>query len=314
MGSKRFVNPHLGDERRTVWDAIRWKWGAYADRPPLEDPPENFSYPAKPLPYQGKEPSAVWLGHSTYLIDSKGSTFLTDPIWSVCCAPIPIRSLYRLSNPPILLEDLPRIDAVLISHNHYDHLDKKTVRKISRLQPHILWIIPKGLSGWFHRQGISSFIELGWWEKTGYQQHEITAVPAQHFSGRTLWDKDKTLWNGYVIKFGDKTFYFVGDTGYNQHQFKEIGQKFSKIDLSLIPIGSYAPRAFMAPVHCNPSDAVQIHQDVNSSLSLGMHWKTFRLSEEPMQRPPYDLYLAMKEKNLPLHTFLPGELGVYLNW
>ena len=151
------------------------------------------------------------------------------------------------------------------------------------------------------------------WEGEG---HRITAVPSQHFSGRTLFDKNKTLWNGYVVEeiATGKTFYFVGDTGYNPFHFKQIGKRFPKIDLSLIPIGTYVPKKFMSPVHCSPYEAVEIHLDVKSRFSLGMHWNTFRLSDEPLERPPYDLYLAMKEKKLPFDTFLPIEIGAPINW
>ena len=141
-------------------------------------------------------------------------------------------------------------------------------------------------------------------------------MPAQHFSGRTFWDQNKTHWNGYVIEslISKKKFYFVGDTGYNEVDFKQIGKAFSPIDLSLIPIGTYIPRRFMAPIHCSPEDAVSIHQDVASRLSLGMHWKTFHLSDEPLERPPFDLFCAMKQKNLPFDTFLPIDVGTYVNW
>jgi N-acyl-phosphatidylethanolamine-hydrolysing phospholipase D len=129
-----------------------------------------------------------------------------------------------------------------------------------------------------------------------------------------LWDKNKTHWNGYVVEVGLKKFYFVGDTGYNPFDFKEIGSRWNGIDLSLIPIGVYIPKRFMSPIHVNPLEAVQIHQDVKSSLSIGMHWKTFCLSEESFERPPYDLYLAMKEKGLPFSSFLPLDVGCYFNW
>ena len=139
-------------------------------------------------------------------------------------------------------------------------------------------------------------------------------MPTQHFSGRNLFDRNRSLWNGYVVVQGDKKFYFVGDTGYNPYDFKEIGRRFAPIDLSLIPIGTYVPIEFMSPVHSSPYDGVEIHCDVGSRLSLGMHWNTFCLSEEPFNRPPYDLYLAMKKKNLSCDTFLPVNIGVRVNW
>ncbi len=243
-----------------------------------------------------------------------GVSILTDPVWDGYCSPIPISALKRYQAPPIALSDLSPIDFVLISHNHYDHLDAKTVQHLHFFHPKIKWIVPEGLSPWFHRRGIQNVTEVGWWQRYGIHQSFITAVPAQHFSGRTLWDRNKTHWNGYVFEIEGKRFYFSGDTGYNPTDFKAIGEKWSHIDLSLLPIGTYVPRIFMQPVHCSPWEAVEIHCDVKSRFSLGMHWKTFRLSDEPMDRPPYDLYLAMKEKQLPHETFLPIDPGIYLNW
>jgi len=305
----RYSNPHLSNDRRSVWDVILWKTGHYDDSVVSQIPP-NFVYPSKAKPYDRNLPSAVWIGHSTFLVNCKGFTVLTDPAWDDYCFPIPFRSLKRLNMTPFPLEDLPKIDAVLLSHNHRDHLNAKTIQKLFELQPQILWIVPKGLARWFRSHGIAPVVELGWWQSYG----PITAVPAQHFSGRTLWDKNKTLWNGYVLEVGQKKLYFVGDTGYNPIDFKEIGKAFAPIDLSLIPIGTYVPREFMAPVHCSPFDAVQIHQDVGSKFSLGMHWNTFCLSDEPINRPPYDLFLAMQAKNLPFDTFLPVDIGVHVNW
>jgi N-acyl-phosphatidylethanolamine-hydrolysing phospholipase D len=244
----------------------------------------------------------------------EGATLLTDPVWDSYCSPFPIPKLKRKIPPPIPLADLPPIDFVLISHNHYDHLDAKTVRHLKAFHPQTEWIVPAGLSPWFRRRGIERVSELRWWDRIDFPHLSISATPAQHFSGRTLWDKNKTHWNGYVVESKRKKLYFTGDTGYNRYDFKAIGERWGGFDLSLIPIGTYVPRKFMEPVHIGPFEAVQIHEDVRSRLSLGMHWKTFRLSEEPLDAPPYDLYLAMKEKNLPFSSFLPIDPGTYVNW
>lgn len=314
MGRHRFVNPHVGNLRRTIWDVILWKTGYYNDIDPRVSPPQGFLYPAQPQSLRPGEPTAVWIGHSTYLIEINDLAILTDPVWDSYCSPIPIRALKRYSQPPISLEDLPPIDIILISHNHYDHLDSKTVKILSRFHPQIQWIVPQGLASWFHRRGVEKVKEVGWWEEVRLNDCQIIAVPAQHFSGRTLWDQNRTHWNGYVFESDSKRLYFTGDTGYNEKDFVAIGKRFQKIDLSLIPIGTYVPKRFMQPVHISPSEAVQIHQDVFSQLSLGMHWNTFRLSDEPEDRPPYDLYLAMREKNLPFDSFLPIDIGTYVNF
>lgn len=314
MGRKRFVNPHIQNMRRTIWDAILWKTGYYDDLRPCLSPPFDFSYPATSKHFTKELPSAVWVGHSTYLIEVDGLSILTDPVWDSYCSPFPIRTLRRYSEPPIPLSDLPPIDIVLLSHNHYDHLDAKTVQSLHRFHPQIEWVVPERLAPWFRKKGIQNVTELERWKSHTIQNCKITAVPAQHFSGRTLWDKNKTHWNGYVLETPSKRIYFVGDTGYNSKEFKEIGERFSKMDLSLIPIGSYIPREFMKPVHIDPYEAVQIHQEVHSLFSLGMHWNTFCLSDEPYDRPPYDLYLAMAEKKLPFESFLPIDVGTYVNF
>ncbi|MBU6382953.1 MAG: MBL fold metallo-hydrolase [Verrucomicrobia bacterium] len=310
----RFKNAHIEHLRRNILDVVLWKTGCYDDPHPKLPPPASFCYPASPKLLNQEEPKAVWIGHSTYLIEVGGLAILTDPVWDSYCSPIPLRSLKRITEPAIALSDLPPIDFVLISHNHYDHLDAKTVAILHRFHPQIQWIVPEGLSPWFTKRGIANVVELSWWKEFGTPQCTLTAVPAQHFSGRTLWDQNRTHWNGYVIQAAHKQLYFTGDTGYNEKDFKEIGQRFRSFDLSLIPIGTYVPKKFMQPVHVSPREAVQIHQDVHSNLSLGMHWNTFRLSDEPDDRPPYDLYLAMREKKLPFETFLPVEIGTYVNF
>lgn len=313
MEQDRFDNPHIENSRRTFWDVILWKTGFYDDSHPKLSPPTDFVYPASPKKFVKGQPSAVWIGHSTYLLELDGLGILTDPVWDSYCSPFPIRGLKRYTEPPISLADLPPIDIVLLSHNHYDHLDAKTVKILHGLYPKIQWIVPERLSPWFRKRGIQA-IELQRWETLLFKNAKITGVPTQHFSGRTLWDKNKTHWNGYVLETESKKLYFTGDTGYNSKDFKAIGERLGPMDLSLIPIGTYVPKIFMQPVHINPYEAVQIHQDVHSRFSLGMHWNTFHLSDEPHNRPPYDLYLAMKEKGLPFDTFLPIDIGTYVNF
>lgn len=294
-------------------DLFLWVMGKYDDDAPKLAPPGDFVYPGTAKCFVRNCPSAVWIGHSTYLIEVGNLVILTDPVWDSHCSPVPLKPFRRYSEPPIALADLPPVDLVLLSHNHYDHLDAKTVKVLHQFHPGVEWIVPEGLGGWFKRKGIGPVKELSWWAR-----HEgkcaVTAVPAQHFSGRSLWDKNRTHWNGYVVEVGGKKLYFTGDTGYNGKDFKAIGARFGGMDLSLIPIGAYSPQKFMQPVHVNPFEAVQIHQEVKSKLSLGMHWNTFRLSEEPIDRPPYDLYLAMKEKQLSFDSFLPIDIGTYVNF
>jgi N-acyl-phosphatidylethanolamine-hydrolysing phospholipase D len=310
----RYTNPYCQTPRRSLWDLFLWKTGRYDDPLPRLSPPADFTYPGVPLPFERQLPAAYWIGHSTFLIELEGLAILTDPVWDAYCSPIPFKTLKRRHDPPISLSDLPRIDCVLISHNHYDHLDHKTVLHLNSFHPQIRWIVPLGLSRWFLSRGIRSVEELDWWKSASFGQAKITAVPAQHCSGRSLFDQNRTFWNGYVFETKTKRFYFTGDTGYNHLDFKRIGENWPHMDLSMIPIGTYVPQKFMQPVHCSPMEAVEIHSDVKSRFSLGMHWKTFCLSDEPMDRPPYDLYLSMGAKKLPYDTFLPIDPGVYVNW
>lgn len=311
----RYVNPHIKNIRRSVFDLILWRLGFYNEKLKRTPPPADFHYPVDLPSFDRTQPSVVWINHSTFLIQVGGFSFLTDPVFSSYCSPLPFSVLKRRHEPAITLDQLPPIDFVLISHNHYDHLDNESIMKLQCRFPNITWIVPRGLKKWFTRRKLKNVVELDWGESyQPVQNCSITAVPSQHFSNRRLFDKNRTLWAGFVVECTRKTFYFVGDTGYNPFDFKEIGKIWPKIDLSLIPIGTYVPQEFMKPVHISPYDAVEIHCDVKSRLSLGMHWKTFCLSEEPADLPPYDLYRAMKQRNLNLQTFLPIEPGIFVNW
>ncbi len=312
----RYINPHIGNIRRKTKDFLLWSIGFFRDHP-FELVPEGFTYPLPNREFDPNQPWAMWIGHSTYLISINGVHLLTDPIWSRRCSPVPLVGPKRKTPPPLKISQLPKIDYVLISHDHYDHLDRPTVERLHRRFPHILWIVPKGVKRWFEKQGIKRVVELDWWEEAHIDgAFKVSAVPTQHFSGRTAPHANRTLWLGYVFEDlkAKKVFYFVGDTGYNPYDFKSIGARFPKIDLSLIPIGAYSPRKFMASVHIEPRDAVNIHKDVGSIFSLGMHWKTFRLSEEPQEQPPFDLLNSLKEEKIDPATFLAPDPGIKINW
>lgn len=312
----RYVNPHIGNIRRKTKDFLLWSIGFFRDHP-FDLVPEGFSYPLPNALFDESKNWAMWIGHSTYLISMGGVHILTDPIWSKRCSPVWLIGPKRKTALPLKINQLPKIDYVLISHDHYDHLDRPTVLKLNKRYPHLLWIVPKGVKKWFEHLEIKNVVELDWWEEAHIDaSFKISAVPTQHFSGRTAPHSNKTLWLGYVVEDlkTSKVLYFVGDTGYNPYDFKDIGAKFPKIDLSLIPIGAYSPRKFMATVHIEPRDAVNIHKDVGSSFSLGMHWKTFRLSEEPQEQPPYDLLQALNLEKIDPSRFLAPDPGYKINW
>lgn len=310
----RFVNPHCANLKRTLWHALLWLCGFYRNAERLKKPPADFQYPHLPQDLDQSKPFAKWIGHSTFLVQVGGCSFLTDPVFGKYCSPVPLPNLKRRYEAAVQIDSLPSIDMVLLSHNHYDHLDAKSVRALHRRNPNTIWVVPRGVKRWFKKRKIGFVHELSWGDSIEVNGFKITAVPAQHFSGRGLFDKNRTLWCGYVVEHQEKTFYFVGDTGYNPYQFKQIGEIWPKIDLSLIPIGTYVPKEFMQPVHISPKEAVEIHCDVRSRLSVGMHWNTFLLSEEHPEMPPYDLFIALQQKNLPASSFLPLNLGQGINW
>ena len=216
----------------------------------------------------------------------------------------------RLAGPAVDLKTLAHVDGVFITHNHYDHLDRETIERLPADMP---FIVPAGLSRWFSALGRTNVQELDWWNSTHFAGHEVTCVPAQHFSSRTLWDRDRTLWAGWILKAGSKTIYIAGDTGYCP-VFKEIGARFGPMDLSIIPIGAYEPRWFMEPMHVNPEEAVQIHLDVRSRLSVASHWGTFCLTDEPLEEPPIRLRKALNAAKLGDEQFRTLSIGETIHY
>lgn len=316
--NRRYINPHVGKLQSHPLHVFLWKLGWFDDPRELSGAPFEFKYPVFPDAFDPNLPSATWINHDTFLLSYKGRHILTDPIWSFRCSPVPFVGPKRFHPPSLELQSLPKIDCVIISHDHYDHLDKRTVKALHKLQPHIWWVVPHGVRKWMHRKNIKNVVELSWWEEhrfLGDIPFKVTAVPAQHFSGRGFFDVNKTLWMGAVIEFEkDKKVYFAGDTGYNPVHFKEIGAKWNGFDLSLLPIGSYIPRKFMSPVHADPHGSVLIHKEVRSKFSVGMHWKTFDLGDESLHQPPYDLFLALQKEGIDPKDFRVIEPGHALNW
>jgi len=316
------MNPHIRSTKRSLFDIALWQLGFYNDRGSIEYP-ETFRYPNPKQKLDDNAPQVTWINHCTFLIRVGDLHILTDPIWGKRCSPLSFLGPKRRHETPLSLENLPKIDLVLLSHDHYDHFCTKTILTLQKLHPGITWVVPLGVKKRLHKRGIRHLIEMEWWQEIhlGTERGEIiiTAVPAQHFSGRGIFDKNTTLWSGYVVDFlrsnkQEKRLYFVGDTGYNEKDFKEIGKKFGEMDLSLIPIGTYVPKRFMDPVHIGPEKSVAIHTEVSSHLSIGMHWKTFRLSSEHLDRPPFDLYCALEKQGIDPKTFRILEPGQTINW
>lgn len=252
----------------------------------------------------------TWIGHSTFLIQHRQRNILTDPIFGDCLTPVPGLRLRRACPPGLTFEQLPLIHEVLISHNHYDHLDAPTVKGLAKLSGETRFWVPSGLSGWFRKKSITNVRELAWWKSASFGENaEIHAVPAQHFSARGPFDRNHTHWCGWVWCSGGRKIYFAGDSGYSP-DFKQIGACFGGMDGSMIPIGAYNPRGIMRPMHTDPAEAVQIHLEVRSRWSVAGHWGTFRLTDEPLNEPPARLKQALARQGLNNSDFRsipPGE-------
>jgi len=238
--------------------------------------------------------TATWLGHATVLLNSQGSRILTDPIFSARASPVSWLGPKRRTALPVDPKQLPRIDVVVISHNHYDHLDLPSLRLLSQQaggSPQ--FIVPLGHADLLRKHGITAVTELDWWQSiTLANELHITLVPTQHWSKRyLLGDRNEALWGGYVFQHRGWQGFFAGDTGYSK-DFADIHARFGRMHFAMLPIGAYAPRDVMQRQHIDPSEAVQIHLDVASLLSLGIHWGTFVLTDEALQQPAKDLAIA----------------------
>lgn len=230
------------------------------------------------------EATVTWVGHSTLLIQLDGVNLLTDPQWSDRASPVSFMGPRRVTPPGLRFEDLPPIHLVLISHDHYDHLDVATVTRLAETH-RPLFVVPLGLKAWFADLGITRVEEFDWWESRSVNGLTLTCVPAQHFSGRTFWDRNRRLWSGWAVAGRARRLYFAGDTGYYDG-LKEIGRRLGPFDLAAIPIGAYLPAAIMQSNHTTPEQALQVLQDIKGRQIIGIHWGTFDLAEEPLDEPP----------------------------
>jgi len=239
----------------------------------------------------GSPLGVTWLGHSTVLVRTPAATVLTDPVWAERVSPFSFLGPKRWVPAPVALEALPRLDLVLLSHNHYDHLDQAAVRRLAELQPDAPWVTPLGLSVTLRSWGVKEAIELDWWDVHRAGAIEIGCAPAMHFSARGFRDRNRTLWCGWGIKLGERRAFFAGDTGYHP-EFPRIRERFGPFDLLLLPVGAYEPRWFMRPVHMNPEEAVRAYRDLVSDpakspgVMVPIHWGTYKLTDEPMDEPP----------------------------
>lgn len=274
-------------------------WASY-------DPDKHIVELATPELAGDDETVVTWVGHATALIQHRGINVITDPVFSQYASPVQWAGPKRITQPALTPDDMPPIDVVVISHDHYDHLD---VRSVKTLGDTPVWVVPLGIGEWLEKRGIaaSRIVELDWWETYEAdirgESLVVTATPAQHFSGRSLTDRDRRLWASWAFQWQDFTAWFGGDTGYNDTQFVEIGERIGPIDFAIIPIGAYRPRWFMKVVHVDPAEAVLIHRDIGARASMGVHWGAFVLAAEEVDAPPKELAAAMEASNLLPESF-----------
>ena len=286
-----FHNLYPHPEKSGFW---RWKWEQWRAGLPREPAGgwrfETARADIDALRERRANPSVTWVGHATVLLQMGGLNVLTDPFFSERASPVSFAGPKRVVPPLPSLAQLPRIDAVVISHDHYDHLDIESVKALAA-QPGGAprFFVGLGLKPWFEDLGITDVVELDWWESVEWKGVLFDFVPVQHWAKRSLWDENQRLWGGWVLRHPELSFFFAGDTGYSP-VFADIGRRYGGVDLAAIPIGAYAPRWFMKVMHVDSAEAVAIHRDVKARQSLGIHWGTIAsLTDEDLDEPPRQL-------------------------
>lgn len=303
---EHFYNPHT-PPLRGAGGVVQWlanrepkPWQKWQDFGPGPTPPERVT--------DGKL-RATFIGHSSLLFQMDGLNFLCDPVWSKRASPIPFAGPKRHRPPGLRFDQLPTIDVVLQSHDHYDHFDVPTYRKIAA-QWKPKYALPLGVKQRLVSKRLADASQIGefdWGEGFAITPDvKVTAVPARHFSGRGLRDRNRTLWCGYVVEGPSGAVYFAGDTGYGTH-FREIGERFPNIRLAFLPIGAYRPQWFMGPVHISPEDAVKAHEEVGAATSIGIHFGTFRLADDGQNEPAEELKKALDLRKVEHRFWVLGE-------
>jgi L-ascorbate metabolism protein UlaG (beta-lactamase superfamily) len=305
-----FQNNYPHGPNESFW---AWKWDQLRNGVP-EVPPGGWKIPSMKTDSQllrhSAGPSATWIGHASVLFQLAGMNVLVDPQFSERASPVAFAGPRRIVPLPIDIPDLPRIDVVLVSHNHYDHLDTESVKRLAAMPTGSpLFLVPLGLKAWFAEKGIDRVEEYDWWQSRSEGALRFTLVPTQHWSRRTLWDTNQTLWGGWVIEGGGLKVIHTGDLGYSRDA-QDIGERLGPFDLAFIPIGAYAPRWFMKIHHVDVPEAIQVRADLRARRAIGMHWGTFEhLTDEPLDEPPAWLAREREAKGLSVDDFDVMKIG-----
>jgi len=303
-------------DRPSFW---RWQWQRSTGELPVQDVSRvprmrpNLAY----LRTNQRDVTVTWIGHATALWQIGGLNILTDPHFSDRASPVSFAGPKRQVPLPVQLVELPRIDLVLISHNHYDHLDLRTVQALAA-QPggSPLFVVPLGIDLWLQEQGITRSRAIDWWDRIELPAPNgtvaVSLVPVQHWTGRTLWDRNRVLWGGFVVQGRvagrPYSMFHTGDTGYSK-DFQDIRARFGGFDFSQIAVGCYLPRWFMKMQHVDEEEAVRIHLDVKSRRSIGVHWGTFRLCDDPVEAPLDGLPKARAQHGVAADAFTLLAIG-----
>ena len=305
--SAEYKNTNGEEIDKSIKDLIRWQRNQ--KKPILSS--IDLSDEWKLVDFEKSNNFMIWIGHSTFLIKKNNLVILTDPVFSERASPFKRLGPKRLIPPAISLNELPKIDVVTISHNHYDHLDIRSLKKLSKLNPNLIFLIPKGDIDIFNKKNIGNVKEFVWWEEISIDDLIFTFTPVQHWSARGLFDRNESLWGGWFIKSNDYSLYHAGDTGYS-NDFIETQKRLGSPKYAFLPIGAYDPEWFMAASHVNPEDSIRIMKDLGAEFSFGMHWGTFTLTAEDTLEPPQRLKEALNNDKLDnFITLKPGEV-VYL--
>jgi L-ascorbate metabolism protein UlaG (beta-lactamase superfamily) len=281
--------PRMLLERRTPWPA---RVDVPLRRPPSLD---------------GSAALVSFIGHATFLIQTAAGNILTDPVYSQRASPFSFAGPRRVRQPAIAFDDLPPVSIVLLSHNHYDHCDLRTLARLASLTDPIV-VTPLGNAPLLRSAGLTRVEELDWWQEATSAPLPITLTPAHHFSARALFDRNRALWGGFSLVAGSRRVYFAGDSAYAPF-FSEVRRRLGPIDLALLPIGAYEPRWFMGAVHMNPAEAVQAHLDLGAPESVAMHFGTFQLTTEGIDEPLRALEEARRANQISVDRFRALEFG-----
>ena len=305
--SAEYKNTNGEEIDKSIKDLIRWQRNQ--KKPILSS--IDLSDEWKLVDFEKSNNFMIWIGHSTFLIKKNNLVILTDPVFSERASPFKRLGPKRLIPPAISLNELPKIDVVTISHNHYDHLDIRSLKKLSKLNPNLIFLIPKGDIDIFNKKNIDNVKEFVWWEEISIDDFIFTFTPVQHWSARGLFDRNESLWGGWFIKSTDYSLYHAGDTGYS-NDFIETQKRLGSPKYAFLPIGAYDPEWFMSASHVNPEDSIRIMKDLGAEFSFGMHWGTFTLTAEDTLEPAQRLNEALNNDKLDnFITLKPGEV-VYL--